>query len=82
MKDQKFDLIINVEGRSRFGTPVFQDIVKAAESLLKPGGIFVCADYGEMTEMAKMSSLLESSSQLVREKEISMKITFLNNRKC
>ena len=77
LKDQKFDLILNVEGRSRFGFNAFQvnllnkeelndqDIVKIAEKLLKPGGLFICADFGSMPDMAKMAQTLETSSLVI-----------------
>jgi len=81
IKDQKFDLIINVEGRSRFGTHTFQNIVEAAENLLKPGGIFVCADYGEMAEMARMSSELENSKQLKMLKKENLTVNVLHGFK-
>jgi len=69
LKDQKFDLILNVEGRSRFGFNAFQDIVKIAEKLLKPGGLFICADFGSMPDMAKMAQTLETSSLKMMKKE-------------
>lgn len=78
IRGQKFDLILNVEGRSHLGTRRFsvrrynnevsnlsKDLARAAEKLLKSGGLFVCADYGEMADMAKMAEELEGSG-LVR----------------
>jgi hypothetical protein len=40
-------------------------MTKIAENLLRPGGIFVCSDYGTKAEMAQMESELANSS-LVR----------------
>lgn len=75
LTNENFDLIINIEGRSRFGFDTFKEIVEVTAQLLKSGGTFVIADYGTRSEIDSMRQELEASGlKIIKEEDLSLNI--------
>jgi len=73
IKDQQFDMIINIESSHCYGN--FRKFVDGVEQLLKPDGIFCITDFRTVEEIKQWESDLQSSNlKMTKSEDITINV--------